>query len=93
MCINHEWRLCKRTETQKFIDDIRPYMRIQYKIEQLDKAVEISKQSWNRRFKCRYCTKDYANPAGRRQHEKLNHSNSNASDQIDCETSKLRETP
>ena len=50
-------------------------MRIKYKIEQMNIAIETSKQKLDRRFKCNYCNKDFANPSGRRRHEKKEHLN------------------
>jgi hypothetical protein len=75
ICTNYEWRLTRKNDTAKFIEDIKPYMRIKYKIEQMNNAIEKSKQKVDKRFKCNYCDKDYANPSGRRRHEKKEHSN------------------
>ena len=50
-------------------------MRIPYKIQQIDQCLEILKVKDTRRYKCKYCDNDYANPSGRRRHEKQAHSN------------------
>lgn len=72
ICINHEWRLC-RTDAEKFINDIRQYMKTQYKINQLESVLQKSKEKPIVKYKCNYCDKYYANPSGRRRHEKQNH--------------------
>lgn len=54
-------------------------MIIPYKINQINNVIKISKEEFNRRFKCNYCTNDYASPSGRRRHEKKNHINSDTS--------------
>ncbi len=79
ICTGNTWRLCNK-QARKFIDDITPYLRIPYKINQIKKALEIEKQGDTQRYKCKYCDKDYANPAGRRRHIKSEHQqNSDAS--------------
>ena len=96
ICHGNNWRLC-HNDALKFINDIRPYLQIPYKINQINEAIEKSKLGIIRRFKCKYCNNDYASPSGRRRHEKKIHINSNTSSNqsnIDeSETSKLRETP
>ena len=92
LCYGNEWRLC-HNDSLKFINDIRPYMIIPYKIQQLEKVLKIYKEPFTRRFKCKFCDNDYASPSGRRRHEKQVHIYSDASNQNDCETSKLREHP
>lgn len=72
ICTGYEWRL-SHCESLKFIEDIRPYMIIPYKIKQLDTAIEKSKTKLDRRFKCTFCDNDYASPSGRRRHIKLSH--------------------
>ena len=81
ICVNYEWRLSKH-EAEAFISDIKSYMRINYKITQMNNALNLSTQKINRKFKCKYCDKEYANPSGRRRHEKKSHLHSNASDSI-----------
>ena len=74
ICIGHEWRM-SHNESLKFIEDIKPYMIIPYKINQMDIVIEKSLNGLERRFKCNYCEEDYASPSGRRRHEKSIHIN------------------
>jgi hypothetical protein len=71
-CHGHEWRLSHHDSLQ-FLNDIRPYMRVPYKIQQLERVLANSEVRLHRRFKCNYCDKDYASPSGRRRHEKIIH--------------------
>jgi len=77
ICIGYEWR-CGHHDSVKFLSDIRPYMCIPYKIKQLETAIVRSTQKMNRRFKCKFCSNDYASPSGRRRHEKQVHMQSKA---------------
>lgn len=72
MCRGYEWVLYHK-EACKFIDDISPYMKIPYKIEQIRIAKEKYKIGIKRKFKCHHCENEYANPSGRRRHEILKH--------------------
>lgn len=72
ICIGHDWILYHKEATQ-FINDIEPYMKIPYKINQIKIAKEKFKKGIQRRFKCHYCESDYANPSARRRHEKSKH--------------------
>lgn len=72
LCYGNEWRLSHK-ESLKFLDDINPYLQIPYKINQIEKALEIFKTPFTRRFKCHFCETDYASPSGRRRHEKNAH--------------------
>ena len=40
LCYGNEWQLC-HNDSLKFINDIRPYMIIPYKIQQLEKVLKI----------------------------------------------------
>ena len=72
ICHGNEWRLC-HNNALKFIKDIEPYLQIPYKINQIKTAIEKSKIVLKRRFSCKFCSNDYANPSGRRRHEKKVH--------------------
>jgi hypothetical protein len=48
-------------------------MIIPYKIDQIKNCLEKSKEKWTRRFECNYCDNNYADPSGRRRHEKKSH--------------------
>ena len=74
ICTGHEWIMYHK-EALKFIDDIFPYMKIPYKINQINEARIKLDKGIERRFKCHFCENDYANPSGRRRHEKSEHSN------------------
>jgi hypothetical protein len=69
----YEWVLyCKNAI--KFANDIRPFMKIPYKIDQMNIAIQKSKEGLkDRRFKCKFCINNYASPSGRRRHELVSH--------------------
>lgn len=73
VCHGNTWRLC-HNEAMKFIEDIRPYMKIPYKIKQIEECLEKSTIKSTRRFSCNFCENDFASPSGRRRHEKNFHS-------------------
>jgi hypothetical protein len=70
--IGYEWRL-SHYDSLIFIKDIKPYMKIPYKINQINKAINKLNEKITTLYKCKYCDKDYANPSGRRRHEKSKH--------------------
>lgn len=72
ICTCHEWRL-NHNDTLLFLDDIRPFMIIPYKIGQVEKALETAEGPSYEEYKCNFCDKIYANSAGRRRHEKKEH--------------------
>lgn len=72
ICTGYEWILYHK-EASKFVNDIEPYMKIPYKINQIKIAIERQQKGITRRFKCHYCELDYANPSARRRHEKSIH--------------------
>lgn len=72
ICIGHEWRL-SHTDAMKFINDIKPYMIIPYKINQIENVLTNYKNGSNDVYKCNFCDKIYKNPSGRRRHEKKEH--------------------
>ena len=72
ICTGHEWVL-RHHESLKFINDIRPYMKIPYKIKQIDNVMERLSKGIERRFKCPHCDNDYASPSGRRRHVLATH--------------------
>lgn len=74
VCTGFEWVLFHHSAV-KFIEDISPYMKIPYKKDQIKTAKEKFQNGISRRFKCHFCDNDYANPSGRRRHEKSEHSN------------------
>lgn len=72
ICVNYEWRLC-HNDAINFINDIKPYMIIPYKIQQIETALQRAEQGYKRDNKCNFCDKIYANSSGRRRHEKKEH--------------------
>ena len=78
VCLGHEWRLCHK-ESLVFLNDIKPFMLIPYKIKQIETALALADAGLERKFKCHFCEKEYASPSGRRRHEKSTCLNSDAS--------------
>jgi len=74
ICHGHEWRL-SHNDSLRFIEDIKSYMLIPYKINQINEVIAKSKEIWTRRFKCNFCNLDFADASGRRRHEKVQHIN------------------
>ncbi len=72
ICTGYEW-IINNNRARKFITDITPYLRIPYKMNQIKHTLEIEKEGNTKRHKCKYCSKDYANPSGRRRHERNEH--------------------
>lgn len=72
ICKGYEWKMNHFTSL-KFIDDIKPYMLIPYKINQIELSIEKSKAVWNKRFKCSFCDKTFSDNPNRRRHEKNQH--------------------
>ena len=72
ICKGHEWQL-NHNQSNKFIEDIKPFMIIPYKINQIKSCEEKLKEIWDKRFKCSFCESDFADLSGRRRHEKINH--------------------
>ena len=74
ICHGYEWIL-SHNDSLNFIKDIKLYMLIPYKINQIKQVILKSKEIWTRRFKCKFCNLDFADPSGRRRHEKNQHIN------------------
>jgi len=72
ICNGNEWVL-NHNSSLKFLNDIKPYMLIPYKINQLENAYKKLKEPWDKKFKCNFCDKVFADMSGRRRHEKNNH--------------------
>lgn len=72
VCVGYEWILYPK-EASKFIKDIKPFMLIPYKKKQISDALQQQKIGCTKKFKCIYCDKEYANPAGRRRHQRKEH--------------------
>lgn len=74
ICICYEWRL-SHNESLNFIDDIKKYMMIPYKINQIEEVLLKFKNGNNETYKCNFCDSIFANPSGRRRHELNQHIN------------------
>jgi rubredoxin len=74
ICTGFEWRL-SHNDSLRFIEDIKPYMIIPYKINQINDALKSAKNGYSGKFKCNFCNLEYASPSGRRMHEKKEHIN------------------
>lgn len=85
ICVGHEWKI-NHKQSIKFLDDIKPYMLIPYKINQIKKCMEKLEEEWTKRFECSFCDNDFADASGRRRHEKSQHINK--SQKHKCETCK-----
>ena len=72
ICYGHEWVLNHRQAIQ-FIDEIRPYMKIPYKINQLNKVLENAEKGYKGEYKCNFCNKVFTISANRRRHELNSH--------------------
>jgi hypothetical protein len=79
ICIGYELILDHKRALE-FLDDIKPFMLIPYKIQQVKAVIDKSNEPWTSRFACKLCKKEYANPAARRRHVRNFHENSNASE-------------
>lgn len=73
-CHGHEWVL-NHLQALVFLDDIKPYMRIPYKIGQLKLAMERVEKGFKGAYKCSFCDKVYTITANRRRHELQTHIN------------------
>lgn len=74
ICTGYEWVLYTK-DAIKFINDIKQFMIIPYKINQINNCFLKQKEGIKRRFQCKYCENDYASPSGRRRHELHEHKN------------------
>ena len=92
ICHGHEWVLYHH-DAKKFINDIRPYMIIPYKIKQIDDAFVKAKTGIEHRFKCYHCENDYASPSGRRRHILSEHAENPDISRETGDMIKLREHP
>ena len=72
VCTGHDWNLSQKPGL-KFLNDIRPYMRIPYKIKQLEDAIVKSKIKPTHRYKCSFCESTFSAGCGRRRHELKEH--------------------
>jgi len=72
VCHGHEWVL-NHCQAVVFLDDIEPYMKIPYKIEQIKIALKNVEKGHKGEYKCSFCDKIYPTSANRRRHEVTSH--------------------
>jgi hypothetical protein len=72
ICNGNEW-VMKHKQALVFLEDIKPFMLIPRKIVQMKTCLDKMNTIWDKRFKCKYCDKDYSDPSGRRRHERNTH--------------------
>jgi len=72
MCTIFTW-VIRRKRAEVFINDIKKYMRIPYKINQIDEALKNKGKKSDGDYKCKYCNKQFSNPPNRRRHELNTH--------------------
>jgi hypothetical protein len=72
VCHGHEWVL-NHCQAVVFLDDIKPYMKIPYKIEQIKIALKNVEKGHKGEYKCSFCDKIYPTSANRRRHEVTSH--------------------
>ena len=84
ICHGNEWRL-SQNPALKFIEDIKPFMIIPYKINQIVTALEKMKEGNDETYKCNFCDNIYKNPGGRRRHELKEHINKGVLHKCDIE--------
>lgn len=87
ICNGHEWRL-NHKDALNFINDIKPFMLIPYKIKQIEICLCNLNKKWDRKFKCSFCDKEYADSSGRRRHELKEHINNGV--YFECEICKKK---
>jgi rubredoxin len=76
ICHGNDWVL-NHNQAIKFLEDIKPYMKIPYKIQQLQNAMDVWQKGWSGQYKCSFCDLVYSSPQGRRRHEKKVHTGEN----------------
>ena len=76
LCYGNEW-VMNHNQALIFLEDIKSYMKIPYKIEQIEKAFNEWNKGWKGEYKCSFCDSIYASPQGRRRHEKHIHIKNN----------------
>jgi hypothetical protein len=74
ICVGYEWILYHH-DAISFLNDIKPYLLIPYKQNQIERVLENASNGIERRFNCKFCENNYASPSGRRRHEKQAHLN------------------
>ncbi len=74
ICTGHEW-VMNHCDSLKFIEDIKPYMIIPYKINQMNVVIENTKKEWVKNSKCSFCDIIFSDRPNARRHELKEHIN------------------
>lgn len=72
VCHGHEW-IMNHSNAVKFLCEIKPFMIIPRKIQQVDECLAKSSLPWTRTFTCHFCTDVFKDASGRRRHELNQH--------------------
>jgi hypothetical protein len=91
ICTGYEWVL-SHCQSLEFIKDIKPYMLIPQKIQQMEREIKNFEEGERKRYACKHCDSDFANPSARRRHEKNFHSQPNASEEKSLQESQIAGT-
>ncbi len=75
-CYGNDWVL-NHNASLKFLDDIKPYMKIPVKQNQIKVVMDNFEKGWHGQYKCNFCDNIYSNASGRRRHELKMHINKN----------------
>jgi len=70
----HDWRI-GHEKSMKFIEDIKPYMKIPYKINQLEESLRLFEDapSLTADYKCHYCEESFYTRSQRGHHTDKHH--------------------
>lgn len=74
ICTCHCWRL-SHNDALVFLNDIKQYMRIPYKINQFEVALQKAKKGYVQKLQCRHCNEIFRWHSSRSRHEKKYHNN------------------
>jgi hypothetical protein len=69
ICIGHEWVL-SHCQAEIFLKDIKPFMIIPYKINQVATAYKKLGEPLEPNYKCSFCDAAFTYPSNRRRHER-----------------------
>lgn len=72
ICKGHEWRL-NHNDGSKFISDIKPFMRIPFKTNQIKKCILKANIPWKGIYTCSQCEKTYKDGNSLRRHKLMMH--------------------
>jgi len=84
ICTGYEWSL-PHTQSLVFIADIKPFMIIPQKINQIARVLNVFETADKLFYKCHSCDNIYANPSARRRHFKHSHQDTDASTEANTE--------